>query len=178
MREIRHEPWQLRCPRQPRLRSTSTVLATRELPGWQGGGPLKRSEQRRAPRGARPDKGGGTRHLQQPSGCFAGGTRQTVGRQQQQLSVLVPGRSSSGSFYAAFAFAFPRRGNAGSLVSVNPYALGNFVNMGSPPPRSKAVCIVIDPLTLSIMLLTDKASCASATSSMFVMLVQAYCKPR
>src|SRR5215211_6839840 len=72
-REIRHEPWQLR------LRSTSAVLAGLELPGWQGGGPLKRSEQRRAPRGARPNKERGTRHLQQPRGGFAGGTRQTVG---------------------------------------------------------------------------------------------------
>src|SRR5215211_4382560 len=93
-REIRHEP------RQPRLRTTSAVLARRELPGWQGGGPLKRSEQRRAPRGTRPDKGGGTRHLQQPPGGFAGGTRQTVGTptatawyQQQWLGTLEPGLS-------------------------------------------------------------------------------------
>src|SRR5215207_3341528 len=108
MREERHEPWQLRRPRQPRLRSTSAVLAGLELPGWQGGGPLKRSEQRRAPRGARPDKGGGTRHLQQPPGSFAGGTRQTVGTPTARAwcSSFSAGASygSSGSFYAAFAF--------------------------------------------------------------------------
>ena len=39
-----------------RLRTTSAVLARREIPGWQGGGPLKRSEQRRPPRGGRPNR--------------------------------------------------------------------------------------------------------------------------